>query len=217
MNNKIISKFIRLFPGFFCIALGIFLMRLAYLGLNPWGTFHDGMASITGLKFGTVSQLTGLTIILISIFLKMYPGIGTILNMYFCGYFINMIERFDFIPVPESLIFRSVYYLIGIWTLAFGIYIYLSAGLGAGPRDGLMIGLVKKTKYSVTIIRTTIELTILIIGFLLGGTVGVGTIFAALLSGYSLQTIFKVFKFNPKEKKHLNLSEFFKTFNIKFK
>lgn len=215
MNKNLTLRLLKLFPGFFCIALGIYLMRISYLGLNPWGTFHDGISSITGLKYGTASQLTGLCIILLSMILKIYPGIGTILNMMFCGFFINVIETANLIPTPITIVMRFIYFIAGIWILAFGIYFYLSARLGAGPRDGLMVGLVRKTKFDVTVIRTSIEISVLLLGYSLGGAVGIGTVIAALLSGYSLHAIFRLFQFNPKTAVHLSLNDFIKQFTRK--
>ena len=205
-------KFLTLFLGFFMIALGVYLMRIAKLGLNPWSTFHKGVSIQTGLQFGTISQLTGLTLIIISLFMKIYPGIGTILNMFFCGFFINLLENLNFIPHPNSLLFKCIYLFLGIWILSFGICFYLSTKLGAGPRDGLMIGLVRKTRLSVTIIRTGIEISALLLGVLLGGPLGFGTVIAALLSGKILHLVFKWMNYDAKKARHLTISEFLSSF-----
>lgn len=207
-----IKKFIRLLLGFFLVALGIFLMRQSHLGLNPWGTFHDGVSKLSGLRYGTVTQLTGLVIILLSLILKIKPGVGTILNMILIGQTINLIEILDFIPLANNIILRFVYLIGGLWLLSFGLYYYMTAKLGAGPRDGLMIGLVKLTPFNVTLIKTTIEISALLVGYLLGGAVGVGTIIAALLSGVFLNTILVWRNFDPKLEKHMTLSDFFNTF-----
>jgi len=202
-------KLLQLFLGFFLVGLGVIFMRYANLGLNPWGTFHEGVSKLSGIRFGTITQFTGLTIILISMVLKIYPGVGTLLNMYFCGFFINMIDDINIIPVPETLPMKSLYLFLGIWILALGIYTYISVGLGAGPRDGLMVGLVKKTGISVSKIRTVIEFTALAIGFFLGGTVGLGTIIAAFGIGYAIQTVFKWRKFDSKTMHQMNFKDFF--------
>jgi len=207
--RKLPTKLLQLFLGFFLIALGVIFMRYSNLGLNPWGTFHDGVSKITGLRFGTVTQLTGFTIICISMLLKISPGIGTLLNMYFCGFFINLIDDINIIPHPETLLLKVIYLVLGIWILAVGIYTYISVGLGAGPRDGLMVGLVKITKYNVSVIRTVIELSALLVGFLLGGTVGIGTVISAFSIGYAIQVIFKLRKYDSKKVSHLSIVQFF--------
>lgn len=205
-----LKRFLKLFLGFFLIALGVVLMRYAGLGLNPWSTFHDGVRKLTGLQFGTVTQLTGLTVIAISCFLKIYPGIGTLLNMYFCGFFINLIDKTQAIPIPNHIVIKFIYLILGMWILGYGIYLYLSAELGAGPRDGLMVGLVRITKRNVATIRTILECSVLCIGFLLGGQIGIGTIITAFSIGFIIQFIFKVHHFNPKEAKHLSFADTFR-------
>ncbi len=204
---QLLVKFIRLFLGFFILALGIYIMRITSLGLNPWGTFHTGVSLQSGLQFGTVSQLTGLTIILLSLLLKIYPGIATVLNAFFCGFFINLLENINVIPIPNSILIKIIYFVIGLFLLAYGIYLYLSSNLGAGPRDGLMIGLVKSTKYSVRLIRTFIEISALILGVILGGPIGIGTLLAAALSGIILQLVFNLAKYDPKTAKHLTFND----------
>lgn len=199
---------IRLFIGFFMIGLGVYLMRIANLGLNPWSTFHTGLSIQTGLKFGTISQLTGLSLIIISLFMKIYPGVATILNMFFCGFFINLLETTNFIPHPNGFFIKCIYFFLGLWTLSFGICSYLSCKLGAGPRDGLMIGIVKKTKFKVTSVRTTIEVSVFLLGVLLGGPVGIGTVFAAFSSGYILHLVFNLMNYDTKHTHHLTLREF---------
>ncbi|MCH4888683.1 hypothetical protein EZV73_13905 [Acidaminobacter sp. JC074] len=208
------KKVIQLFLGFLLIALGVILMRYASLGLNPWGTFHDGLSKILDIQFGTASQLTGLLIILLSLVLKIYPGIGTILNMYFCGFFINLIDNLEIIPMPSHIVSKVLYLVLSIWILSYGIYLYISVGYGAGPRDGLMVGLIKLTGGKTSLIRTMIETTALILGFLMGGKVGIGTIISAFAIGHTIQYIFKIHNFNPKEVKHLSIID---SFSIIFK
>lgn len=209
MKIKKVSKIIQLFFGFFLIALGVVLMRTAGLGMSPWGTFHDGVSKITGIEFGTVTQLTGLTIVLLSLLLKIYPGVGTLLNMYFCGFFINIIYKYNLIPPANHIIIQVLYLIIGIWILALGIYTYISVGYGAGPRDGLMVGLVNKTGKSVSAVRTFTEGMALFIGFILGGQIGIGTLITAFSIGHAIQVIFKWRNYNPKVNKHLSIVEFF--------
>ncbi len=210
MKRTLIINLLQLFLGFFLIALGVVFMRYSSLGLNPWGTFHDGVSKLTGIRFGTVTQLTGLSIVLFSMLLKIYPGVGTLLNMYFCGFFINMIDHLNFLPHPTHIIMKVLYLISGIWILAIGIYTYISVGYGAGPRDGLMVGLVRKTKYSVALVRNIIEVTALILGYLMGGTVGIGTIITAISIGYAIQVVFSLMHYKPKETKHLSIFEFFR-------
>lgn len=211
-----LKKISFLFLGFFLIALGTVLMLHANLGMNPFGTFHQGIAIKTGLSFGVVSQLTGLLFILLAFIFKIYPGVATLLNMYFCGFFIDKIETLNLINMPNNILLRWIYLISGISILSLGIYTYLHNHLGAGPRDGFMLGLVRITQSNVKIIRTIMEISVLIIGILLGGPIGFGTIVAALLSGTALHFIFDLFHYNPSEHRHLSFTEFFNNLSHNF-
>lgn len=195
-----IRKLVQLFLGFFIIAIGTVLNLKSNLGMNPWGAFHQGVALNTPLSFGQVSQLTGLIIILLSLFIKIRPGIGTILNMITIGIFVDWIQKTNFIPTPNTLPLKFMYLLVGLFIFNYGVYLYLSTELGAGPRDGLLVGLVKITGKTVTTIRPMIEITVLTIGVLLGATFGIGTIVNALLGGWVLQRIFSFHNYTPKSK-----------------
>lgn len=211
MNLIVVKKTLRNLPklmfGFIIIALGTNLTLYANLGLNPWGTFHQGVANISGLSFGVVTQLTGIVIIIFSLFIKIYPGIGTLLNMFFIGFLVDAFDTLHFIPLSDSIVVRIIYLVVGTFLFNYGIYVYLSCELGAGPRDGLLVGLVKLTGISVTIVRPIIEITILLIGIFLGGSYGIGTILNAVGGGYILNEIFKWHKFNPKETKQMIITD----------
>lgn len=206
--TKTIKNLPKLLFGFIIISLGTNMTIDANLGLNPWGTFHQGVSNITSLTFGEVSQITGIIIIAFSLFIKIYPGIGTILNMFFIGFFVDFFDKMRFLPMPESILMKSLYLVIGTLMFNYGIYVYLSCELGAGPRDGLLVGLVKLTGISVSVMRPMIEVTILIIGIFLGGAYGIGTVLNAFGGGYILNSIFKFHKFNPKEIKQMVITDY---------
>lgn len=213
MNASLIKKTLKNLPklmlGFIIIAIGINLTLYADMGLNPWGTFHQGVSAITGLKFGVISQLTGVLIITLSLFIKIFPGIGTLLNMYFIGYLVDLFDGMAIIPLPDTYILKILYLVIGTFLFNYGIYVYLSCELGAGPRDGLLVGLVKLTGINVSIMRPIIEVTILITGIMLGGSYGIGTLFNALLGGSILHYVFLFHHFNPKETKQMVITDLF--------
>lgn len=213
INKKLVLEDIKKIPGllfaFLFCAYGIAQMKNLNIGMHSWATLNLGITNITDLKFGFISQLVGLTIILISLLLKIYPGIGTLLNMYFIGLFIDIIDKYHLTLVPENYFLKFFLLFLGLGIFSYGIYSYLHYELGAGPRDGLMIGLVKTTKISVKYIKPSIELTVLIIGVLLGGTVGLGTIIVTFSGGYILDLMFKWKKFNPKETNQRKITDYF--------
>ena len=209
-NRVLLDIFIKLpklFTGFIFASIGITLMITAGIGMNPWGTFTSGLVNITGLSFGRLSQLIGFIIILGSLPIKSFPGIGTLLNMIFIGVFIDFFKSSGFFIQPNSILLQLLMCITGLTILSLGIYTYISCGLGAGPRDGLMLALMRITGKSVTIIKPIIEITVILIGFALGGPIGFGTVIVAILGGKFLSIIFNVMKFDPEDNKQQNLVE----------
>ncbi len=203
--NSYPLRLLMLFLGFSLCALGLYFMLKADLGMNPWGTFHMGLTRVSGVSFGQATQLTGLALLILSPLLRIIPGLGSILNMIFIGMFIDLYSYFDLISNPSNLFDSLIYLGLGILILGFGMYLYLFTRLGAGPRDGLMIGLHKRFNISIGIVRSIIEVTALSLGFLMGGKVGIGTIITSLTLGPSLQYIFKIMKFDTKVIVHRSL------------
>ena len=207
MIMQSILKLTRLFTGYMFASIATVMMINSKLGLNPWGIFFKGISIQTGLSYGQVAQLSGLIIIFISLFLKIIPGIGTIFNMYFFGLFVDIVEKTGIIPLPDNMVTKIIMLLAAILIYCTGIYLYLSCKLGAGPKDGLMLGLVKKFNMSVSKVRMSIEIVVLVIGYMLGGPLGIGTVILSLSTGPVLQKIFKIWKFDAKKEKQLNIKE----------
>lgn len=143
---------------------------------------------MTGLSIGRVTQLVGLTILAAAaVAFKQRPGIGTILNMILVGFYVDFfLARLSGL-VLTGFIAQLSCLLVGVVLFGTGVAVYISANLGAGPRDGLMLGLSRLTGRSIRFVRTVMEVTVLIIGFLLGGTVGIGTVISALGVGPVVQ------------------------------
>lgn len=149
-------------------------MVIANLGLSPWEVMHQGISRNTGIPIGTVGILTGIVVLLLWIPLKERIGIGTILNVILIGIVVD--TSLWLLPESiESLWLRWVLMFSGTVIIAFGSGLYIGAGLGPGPRDGLMTGLARRG-INIGIARIGIEVTVLIIGWLMGGTVGAGTV-----------------------------------------
>ena len=153
----------------------------AGLGLEPWAVFHQGLAHRLGVSFGTASIITGVGVLGLWLPLGEKPGIGTLSNILVIG--LSADASLGFLPDFDGLLLRWT--LVALGTLLTGVAsaAYIGAGLGAGPRDGVMTGLARRTSWSIKRIRTGIELTALIFGWLLGGTVGLATIFYAVTIG----------------------------------
>jgi uncharacterized membrane protein YczE len=161
------------------------MMVRAGLGLDPWDVFHQGLALRTPLSIGAASAVVGVAVLLAWIPLRNRPGIGTVANVVVIAVTVDV--ALWLIPAPESLPVRAALMAAAVVSNAVSTVLYIGAGLGPGPRDGLMTGLVMRTGRSVRLVRTTIEVTVLTVGWLLGGTVGIGTVVYALGIGPLVQ------------------------------
>lgn len=190
-------RFVRLFVGLVLFGLSSALNLRSMLGLSPWNAFHQGVALASGLSIGRVTQLAGVVIIGIDLLLREPIGFGTIFNMILVGGSLDFFLASGLIPQTDSLLIRWMLLLLGILVTALGSYLYMSAAMGAGPRDSMMVGLTKRMpKVPVGIVRNLIELTALGVGWWMGGVVGVGTVAFALLTGPVMQWIFHLFSFD---------------------
>ncbi len=179
MSRDLAARFVQFFIGLACVGLGVALMVDAGVGLSPWDVLHQGLHERTGYGIGTVSITLGLFILLTWIPLRQRIGVGTPLNIVLIGVFINQFLRVDFHPHGLA---RYAVCVVGDVIISAGGGIYIGAGLGTGPRDGVMTGLVDRG-YPLRTVRTLIELSVLVIGWILGGTVGFGTVLFALTVG----------------------------------
>lgn len=171
----------QLFLGLALYGFSIGLMVRSDLGLNPWDVFHQGLSQLTGLSLGTIIVIVGAAVLLLWVPLRERPGIGTISNVFLIGFWADV--SLWLIPSAGSVLLAWAMLLAGIFLNGVAGGAYIGAGLGPGPRDGLMTGLVKRTGRSVRLIRTGIEVIVLSAGWLLGGTVGLGTVIYALAIG----------------------------------
>ncbi|MDQ6852920.1 MAG: hypothetical protein M3046_04370 [Actinomycetota bacterium] len=170
----------RLLVGIVLLGVGVAMMVQARLGLSPYDVLHQGLAKRTGLSLGAVVVLLGIVILVLWIPLRQRPGIGTVINTLTVGWVIDF--ALQVVPEPDLAFARIAMLLGGIVITALGIGLYIGAGLGPGPRDGLMTGIAAKG-YPLWAVRTVLELTALVAGWALGGSVGVGTILFAFSIG----------------------------------
>jgi uncharacterized membrane protein YczE len=166
------------------------MMVRAELGLDPWDVFHQGLAMHTGLTIGLASAVVGVAVLLAWIPMRNRPGIGTIANVIVIAITVDL--GMLFMEQPTSMPVRVAMMVGAVVLNAFATVLYVGAGLGPGPRDGLMTGLVVRTGLSVRLVRTGIEATVLAVGWLLGGTVGVGTVLYAFGIGPLVQFFVRI-------------------------
>jgi uncharacterized membrane protein YczE len=199
-TSEVFERLPILFLGYFICSLGIVTNLYANLGTGPWSLFHVGLANITGLTLGQITQIVGLVIIIISWKLGNAPGLGTIANMIFIGFFIDIIIFVGIIPFQTQLIWQIFQLILSIIITAVGALFYLRTQLGAGPRDGLMVVLTRILDKPVSYVRIPMDVLVSIMGYFLGGPLGLGTFITAIGLGYFMQLFFKIGKFNSKSK-----------------
>ena len=176
-----VRRLAQLYAGLVLYGASMALQIRAGLGLDPWDVFHQGVSDRTGLSFGTVVIITGVIVLLAWIPLRQRPGLGTISNVFVIGFAVD--AALALIPDASWLPAQLTMLASGVVLNAVAGAAYIGAGLGPGPRDGLMTGLVRRTGGSVGAIRTGIEVSVLVAGFALGGTIGLGTVVYALSIG----------------------------------
>lgn len=194
--------FSRLFLGYFVCALGMVMTINANIGLAPWDVLHQGISNVTGLTIGRANIILGFLIIILDVFLGADIGWGTIFNMMFIGLFVDFIMFNNLIPIFNSFFPSLLMMLLGILVLGYGLFIYIGAGYGAGPRDGLMVALHQRTNKSIRFVKNSVEILALTIGYVLRGSVGVGTAIMAVAGGYFFEFAFKTVNFNISAVEH---------------
>lgn len=183
-KGQVGPRFLVYLLGLLVMSLGIVLLIKADLGATPWDVLHVGLYYQLGLTIGSWSIIVGIIILaLTALITREIPQIGAFLNMVLIGLFIDMYFLLPFLQTPEGLIGKMLMFLFGMLLNGYGMGLYISAQLGAGPRDGLMIALSSKTKWKVRNVRATMEILVLIVGWQLGGPIFWGTILICFLIG----------------------------------
>lgn len=198
----------RLILGLFLFALGSLLGIQANIGLAPWEAFSMGVSYKTGISYGDVVVLTGLVILVIDFILKEKLGFGTILNTLLIGKFVDLLDMTGLIPQMQGLFSGVLMMLVGQVAISVGSFFYIGAALGCGPRDALMVALGKRLpKLPIGLVRGLIEGSVLVIGWLLGAKVGLGTVISAFGIGFVLQFTFKLLRFEVKQLQHESITD----------
>lgn len=187
--HHVCARLLRLLVGLAFYGFAIALMIRGNIGASPWDVFAQGLSRTTAISFGLCTIIISAVVLLLWIPLKQRPGFGTFANAIMVGVFADV--GLLFIPAAEHLLAQAATFSSGLLLLAFATALYIGAGFGPGPRDGLMTGLVLVSGKPVWLIRTGIELTVVVVGFLLGGVVGLGTAVFALGVGPLTQVMLR--------------------------
>ena len=183
--GRTFRRMVQLFIGLWLYGTAMAMFIRAELGLDPWDVFHYGVQQHIGLSFGTIVIIVGGLVLLLWIPLRQWPGFGTVMNVFVIGIATDVMLAV--LAAPSDLWLRWVFLLGGIVVNGLGGAMYIGSQYGPGPRDGLMTGLAHRTGLSIRLVRTSLEISVLAIGWLLGGVVGLGTVLYALLIGPAVQ------------------------------
>jgi uncharacterized membrane protein YczE len=189
--GRLRRRITQLMVGLLLYGLSMAMLIRGGLGLDPWDVFHFGVADRLPVSFGTVVILTGLGVLLLWVPLRQAPGLGTVANAVVIGLATD--AALAVLDAPEAMAGRVGLMLGGVLLNGLATALYIGSQLGPGPRDGLMTGLVRRSGWSIRAVRTTIEVTVVAVGWALGGVVGVGTVLYALAIGPLVQLMLPVF------------------------
>ena len=190
-GRRLARRGVQLLIGLFLYGIGIAFIVRGEIGAAPWDVLTQGISNHVPLSFGVITILTSIVVLILWIPLRQKPGIGTLLNALLVGPAADV--GLWLIPIGQPLWLRILCFAIGLTVLAAATGLYIGAHFGPGPRDGLMTGLHRRTGARIWIVRTALEVTVVAIGWMLGGNVGVGTLAFALLIGPMCQFFMRVF------------------------
>lgn len=196
----------KLFLGLFLCALSTAFALHSNLGLSPWAVFHQGISKTTGITFGQANIACSFIIILIVSKMRLKIGLGTVLNIIFIGIFVDLFNLLNLIPDAANIRQGIMMMCLSMLFNALGSYLYISCEMGCGPRDGLMSVLTKKSRLPVGIVRAMIEFTVFVIGWKLGGQIGLGTVLNVLGIGIFINTVYKIMGFDVSQIHHRTIS-----------
>ena len=194
-RDRRVQRLVQVVVGQTLYGVGICLLVRANLGLDPWDVLHQGISKMTAIPIGLVSNGIGALLLLLWIPLRQRPGVGTLSNVVIVG--VAADAALDLVPQLRAMAIRVPVMIGGVALIAAATALYIGAGLGPGPRDGLMIGLHARGLGSIRVVRTCIECTVLCVGWLLGGSVGIGTLLFAATIGVLVQLMLRPLTLRP--------------------
>lgn len=206
MKKTVVLEWLRIVAGLLVFSFGVHLTIFANIGLAPWDCLGMGLAKHTPFNYGVAMTLIAITVLLIDILMKEKIGFGTIIDACLTGNFVQMFNSLNPFPLNQNVWFGIGYMLAGFVFMALGMWIYMSAQQGCGPRDALLVGLGKRMpKVPIGIVEVLLWAFVLLIGYLLGGPVGIGTLISTFGAGLVMQLVYNIIRFEPRKLKNRDL------------
>lgn len=196
--------------GLFVFAIGNYLTVQANIGQAPWNTFQLGLTNYLPMTYGQISILVAFLVVAIDLLIREPIGLGTILDALLVGIFHDWFDSMNLVPTIQNPVIGLGVLLLGMVILAYSQSLYMSACLGCGPRDALLVGLGKRLrKLPIGLVSILLTGIVCGVGFLLGGSVGLGTVLFLVCNGVVMQAVFRVIRFEPRDLTHVGLREMF--------
>ena len=210
-QKNLLGRTLQAVLGLFTYAMGVYLTLQAAIGLGPWEVLAMGVAGQFGLIFGNATLIVSAVILTMDVLMKERIGIGTVLNTIICSKAVDLYTWLGLVPKQEHLAASIAVMIAGMFTIAVGQLIYISTGLGCGPRDSFVIGVGKRlSRWPIGLVQNSILMVALLLGWLLGGPVGLGTLLSVVGMGAAMQLVFRIAKFEPRKVQHENFFESFR-------
>jgi len=207
-KKQMIKEILKSAFGLFIFSIGVYLTIQANIGLAPWDCLSMGVSARVGMSYGIVHTIISIIIVLIDVLLKEKIGYGTILDALLVGNYVDLIDRIITLPDFNSLPISIVMVVVGLLIMGYGQVFYMDAAQGCGPRDSLLVALGKRfPKTPIGVVQTVMVGIALLIGWLLGGPVGIGTVISVFGLGTALQIVCKIMHFEPRDVVHKNVIE----------
>lgn len=195
--------------GLFVLAFGQYFCVSANIGLAPWDCLAMGLSNYIPLNFGNCCSLVSITIVIIDILMKENIGLGTVMDALLVGQYLNFFRFLNFIPEFHNPLLGVLCMAVGLFFMALGQTIYMAGGLGSGPRDSLMIAIGKRIrKVPISVVSFMIMLVVVLVGWLMGGPIGIGTVFSVVFTGVAMQIVYMMFHIELREIVQLDLIAF---------
>lgn len=207
MIREYSRRLLWLMAGLVVSSVGVAMLLQANIGSDPWSVLHQGIAKTFGMSYGVASVIVGAAIIAVAVACGESFGLGTLGGIFICGPIIDLVIYLGWVPVMERFWPGVLMLLCGLEVLALGTWMYMKSALGTGPRDALMVVLAKRTGRSVGFCRAAAELIAVLVGWLMGGQVGAGTVISAFGLGALFNLNFALLRFRAAEIRQENLLE----------
>ena len=206
--RKIVLEWLRIVAGLLVFSFGVHLTIYANIGLAPWDCLGKGIANHTPLNYGLAMTLVAVTVLLIDLVLRERIGFGTVIDALLTGNFVQAFNSLNPFEDNENTWLGIAIMIVGLVFMALGMSIYMKAQQCCGPRDALLVGLGKRmAKVPIGIVEILLWAVVLLIGYLLGGPVGIGTLISTFGAGLVLQAVYSVIHFEPRKLKHRDVRE----------